>query len=341
MKRFLVAALLVACGHSPGGDSDPASDASAPSDGAGDGDGGLDVDAAAPPGMRVVGYLPNWYGSYADWATRVDFSRVTHVNLAFALGNDQGYLELAPGGEIDAFVAAAHAAGVKVFPSLCGGGGDGRIAPYYQPDHVEAFVDHIMAFVAEHDFDGIDVDVEAPQRMGSAYDDFIARLRDAAAPRGLPVTAAVAEWVQSGMSDDTLRSFDWITVMSYDNAGTWTGPGEHSTLEQAQSAIDFYRARGVDPERIVLGVPFYGYCWGTCGGTDRRYMLYSDILDAHPDAWQHDWIQSGGATYSYNGVDTIREKTALGRDLGGIMIWELAGDIDSDDPHSLLRTISM
>jgi chitinase len=339
MKRFLAAILLTACSYSPSGD--PSSDANAPTDDATASDGVLDNDAAAPPRMRVIGYLPNWYGSYADWATRVDFTRVTHVNLAFALGNDEGYLELAPAAEIDAFVAAAHAAGVKVFPSLCGGGGDGRIAPHYQAGRVDAFVDHILAFVEQHEFDGIDVDVEAPQRMGRAYDEFIARLRAAAAPRGLPVTAAVAEWVQSGMSDDTLRSFDWITVMSYDNAGTWTGPGEHSTVEQAESAIAFYRSRGVDPERIVLGVPFYGYCWGACGGnSDRRYILYRDILDAHPDAWQRDWIQSGGATYSYNGIDTIRTKTALGRDLGGMMIWELAGDIDSGDSHSLLRAIS-
>lgn len=187
----------------------PLTDASPGTDRATASDGRLDVDADATPRMRVIGYLPNWYRSYADRATRIDFTRVTHVYLAFALGNDQGYLELAPAAEIDAFVAAAHAAGVKVFPSLCGGGGDGRLAPHYQPDRVDAFVEHILAFVDQHDLDGIDVDVEAPQRMGRAYDEFIARLR-AAAPRGLPVTAAVAEWVQAGMPDDTLRSFDWI-----------------------------------------------------------------------------------------------------------------------------------
>jgi len=333
MRAAFVILLAAACGHPPAVGADP--DATIGDD---DDDAPGEVDASTTPRMRVVGYLPNWYGSYADWATRIDFSRVTHVNLAFALGDDNGYLELAPGDEIDAFVAAAHAAGVKVFPSLCGGGGDGRIAPHYQPGEVDAFVDHILEFVEAHDLDGIDVDVEAPNRMGEAYDNFIANLRDAAAPRGLPVTAAVAPWMQDGMSDDTLRSFDFITVMSYDNAGTWTGPGEHSSLEQAQSAIDFYLGRGVDPERLVLGVPFYGYCWGNCSG---GYSLYHDILERYPDAWQNDWLDVDGATYSYNGVATMQAKAQLGRDLGGVMIWELAGDVDSSDPHSLLSSLTV
>jgi chitinase len=300
---------------------------------------GVPPDPTDPVGMRVIGYLPSWYGSYADWAGRVDFSRLTHVNLAFALGDDDGNLQLAPGNEIDAFVTAAHAAGVEVFPSLCGGGGDGRIAPHYAPDRVDDFVDKILAFVAEHDFDGIDVDVEAPQRMGENYDVFIAKLKEKAAPLGLPVTAAVAQWMQDGMSNDTLRSFDWITIMSYDNAGTWTGPGEHASYAQAQEAIDFYIGRGVAPENLVLGVPFYGYCWGNCGNGSSVYVLYKDILDRHPDAWTTDWIQADGATYSYNGVATMQAKTDLAGQYGGIMIWELGGDLETSDSHSLLLSI--
>jgi chitinase len=300
-----------------------------------------DGDPPPPPtdGKRVIGYLPNWYGSYRNWATRIDFSRLTQVNLAFALGDDQGNLQLAPGDEIDAFVSAAHAHGVKVFPSLCGGGGDGRIAPHYQPDRVDDFVERIIGFVQAHHLDGIDVDVEAPNRMGASYDAFIAKLKARAAPLGLPVSAAVAEWVQSGMSNETLRSFDFITVMVYDNAGTWTGPGEHASYQQALDALAFYQARGVARDHIVLGVPFYGYCWGNCNGRSSAYVLYKDILARFPDAWNADWIERDGARYSYNGISTMSAKAQLGHQYGGIMIWELAGDVSSGDEHSLLRAI--
>ncbi|REG26000.1 GH18 family chitinase [Archangium gephyra] len=289
---------------------------------------------------RVVGYLPNWYGSYASWVSKVDFSKLTHINLAFALGDANGQLQLAPASDIATFVNAAHAQGVKVFPSLCGGGGDSRITPFYQPDKVDAFVDHIINYVVTHNLDGIDVDVEAPDRMGALYDTFIARLIAKARPRGLPVTAAVAPWMQYGMSDTTLRSFDFITIMSYDNAGTWTGPGEHSSYAQAQEALTFYANKGVARDRMVLGVPFYGYCWGNCGnGQTSAYILYKDILAKFPTASGADWINSNGAQYSYNGLATMRAKATLGKQYGGIMIWELAGDLATTSDQSLLRAI--
>ncbi|WP_224373035.1 glycosyl hydrolase family 18 protein [Hyalangium versicolor] len=291
------------------------------------------------PQTRVVGYLPNWYGSYASWATKVDFSKLTHVYLAFALGDSNGNLQLASSSDIATLVNAAHAKGVKVFPSLCGGGGDGQIVPFYQPDKVDAFVDRIINFVVANNMDGIDVDVEAPDRMGATYDTFIAKLIAKARPRGLPVTAAVSQWMQYGMSDTTLRSFDFITIMSYDNTGTWTGPGDHSSYSQAVTALNYYAAKGVAANKMVLGVPFYGYCWGNCGGVSSKYVLYKDILANYPSASGSDWINANGAQYSYNGLPTIRSKATLSKQYGGIMIWELAGDVSTTSDQSLLRAI--
>jgi chitinase len=301
---------------------------------------GLPSTPPPPTGTRVVGYLPNWYGSYASWVGKVDFAKLTHVNLAFALGDANGRLQLAPASDLATFVNAAHAQGVKVFPSLCGGGGDSHITPFYQPDKVDAFVDEIINFVVSNNMDGIDVDVEAPDRMGAVYDTFIAKLIAKARPRGLPVTAAVSQWMQYGMSDTTLRSFDFITVMSYDNTGTWTGPGEHSSYSQAVTALSYYENKGVPRSKIVLGVPFYGYCWGNCGnGQSSTYVLYKDILARYPNAWNSDWINADGAQYSYNGLATLRSKTTLAKQYGGIMIWELAGDVSTSSDQSLLRAI--
>ncbi len=300
------------------------------------------LSTSTPPSTqrpRVVGYLPNWNGSYASWVGKVDFNKLTHVNLAFALGDSNGQLQLAPASDLATFVNAAHAKGVKVFPSLCGGGGDGYITPFYQPAKVDAFVDHIINYVVSNNMDGIDVDVEAPDRMGATYDTFIAKLIAKARPRGLPVTAAVAQWMQYGMSDTTLRSFDFITIMSYDNTGTWTPAGEHSSYNQAVDALNFYAGKGVSRDRMVLGVPFYGYCWGNCGGKSSDYVLYKDILAKYPSASGADWINANGAQYSYNGLSTLRAKTALGKQYGGIMIWELSGDVSTSSDQSLLRAI--
>lgn len=294
------------------------------------------------PGKRVIGYVPNWYGSYASWVAKIDFAKVTHLNLAFALGDANGNLQLASNADIDTLVTAAHAKGVKVFPSLCGGGGDDKIAPFYEPNLVDGFVDKIIKFTTDRKFDGIDVDVEAPQRMGAKYDTFIAKLKAKATPLGLPVTAAVAQWMQSGMSDATLRSFDFINIMSYDATGTWTDAGEHSSYQQALDDLDYYEKKGVSKDKLVLGAPMYGYCWGPGCGTanNKAYVLYKDILAKHPDAASKDWIDSNGTKYSYNGTATMAKKTTLAAKYGGIMLWELQGDVVSTNTNSLLAAIA-
>ncbi len=288
-------------------------------------------------GTRVIGYLPNWYGSYASWATKIDFSKLTHINLAFMTADGNGNLQLAPAKDLDTFIAAAHARGVKVFPSIGGGGGDASIAPWYTPSRVDAFVDRIISYVRARKMDGIDVDQEAPGIMGTNYNNFIAKLKAKAAPYGLPVSAAVSQWMQSGMSDATLRSFDFVNIMAYDNTGTWTGAGEHSSYGDAQAALNYYAGKGIAKNKIVLGVPFYGYCWGNCNGKSSSYVLYKDLVNKFSWAPTTDWIVSGGATYSYNGNGTMTAKTKLGAQYGGIMIWELGAD--SSGSTSLLNTI--
>ncbi len=292
-----------------------------------------------PSQKKVIGYLPNWYGSYASWVNKIDFSKLTHINLAFVTADGNGNLQLASNADIDTFVAAAHARGVKVFPSIGGGGGDASIAPWYQPARVDAFVDRIINFVLARKFDGIDVDQESPGIMGANYNTFIAKLKARAAVHGLPVSAAVAQWMQSGMSDATLRSFDMVNVMAYDATGTWTGAGEHSSYAQAQAQLAFYVGKGVAKDKLVLGVPFYGYCWGNCDGQASKYVLYKDILAKFSWASTTDWIQQNGATYSFNGTATMQRKADLAEQYGGIMIWELAGDVPSTNSTSLLRAI--
>ena len=293
---------------------------------------------SVPAGSRrVVGYVPNWNGSYTTWATRLDFSKLTHINLAFAnAGNGNNRISLANDADIAALVTAAHRAGVKVLPSLGGASGSDGLTTHYAAANVDAFVDSIDQYMTAHDFDGIDVDVESPGSMGAPFGTFIQKLGAKVHAKGKLLSAAVAQWIQRDMPDASLAVFDFINVMSYDACGTWTDACEHATYDQALGDLDYYaNTKHVPKNKIVLGVPFYGYCWGAC---PDGYNLYTDILKAHPDAWNKDWIDQGGAKWSYNGQPTMMKKAALAKQYGGLMIWEMSGDVAGD--HSLLQTIA-
>ena len=69
--------------------------------------------ASSRPKLRTVGYLPSYRGSLAKWATQLDFSLVSYVNVCFGTVDDSGNVSY-PDATLPMFVTTAHAAGAKV-----------------------------------------------------------------------------------------------------------------------------------------------------------------------------------------------------------------------------------
>jgi chitinase len=363
MKRLSTCAvltLLLACGEAQQSDAgarpDPArlSDAGAVRDDAGSelpgerdagaggpiDDAGPDTDAAVqepPPGFRTVGYYPVWRG-LPSLAARLGGMGLSHVVLAFAnpaLQGDQVAIDLSVAdAELDAFVASAHAAGTEVMISIGGGGGSGHVSAVLA-SHGEAYIESLLSFMVEHDLDGLDVDVEGETPATPLYTDFVLETSRAVHAAGLTLSAAFPGWILSRVSADALAAFDHVNVMAYDHCGGWTAACEQSTYEHALADLAAGAAAGIPASKLVLGVPFYAWCWGECAAPA---LTYAQLVQSFPRAPEGDWLEQGGASYSYNGPATLRRKLELARGYGGIMIWELGQD--AEPPHSLLDIVT-
>lgn len=291
-----------------------------------------------PERTRVVGYLPTYRSLDPD---RLDLSVLTHLCLAFANpgpegGSDEPTFDVSDEA-IQTLVAAAHQAGVKVLASIAGAAGSANVAARITPDKVDAFVASLEALVERLDLDGIDVDLEGTSHVSSTYEPFVKKLGAALRARGKLMTSAVGLWYGDNITNGALAEFDFINVMSYDHCGSWSGACEHSSMSSARSDIDYWvNQRGYASERTVLGVPFYGWCWGA--SCESNAYTYADILARWPDAASKDWIEEAGLAISYNGEETLRSKVALAKQHGGVMIWELGQDAEGD--ASLLRVIA-
>lgn len=292
----------------------------------------------ANPHPLMVGYLPFYKGvSWVDYAPKIDFSKMTHLNLAFvnpvkcdgvctAKSNMEFVIKGQTDEGVDAVVAAAHAHGVKVLASIGGGGGDQMIIQYYNAGLTDPLVASLDTYMKKHKLDGVDVDMEDPSNMGMPLTVFTKALVATFRPQGKLVTAAVAQYLQSSMRNDTLNQFDFINVMVY------------SGYQKSIDALDFYANQKHFPkDKITLGVGFFA----TSVDGKEKEEDYAKIMAAYPNAWKVDLVGGGplddGRAFGYAGEATMAKEVQLGKQYGGIMIWELMGD--APPPHSLWDVI--
>jgi GH18 family chitinase len=300
-----------------------------------------------PEGYRVIGYAPEWVGLTA-LAARTDFSLFTHVNVAFGNPDYAGRFHPLPGEA--GFIHRAHKAGVKVYYSIGGGWfsyvpeGQAVWFRFMSDSRRKEFVEGLVEYVIAAGYDGIDVDLEGDV-INADYPAFImtlyGRLQAVRTRAGeVPgLTAALpGHEIDSDITPAVLACFDWINIMAYDLTGPWDPgtPGPHSPYEYAASSLELFRSRGLGPERLVLGIPLYGYGFGP-GCSDEEYP-WKKIIAAWPGGFDQDTVSinnRGGVLY-YNGMDTIRKKSLLAaRESSGIMFWQIDSDVKGD--RSLIR----
>lgn len=282
---------------------------------------------------RVVGYLPDW--SYQAYGT-LDFSALTHLNIAFCNPDAEGELFCwIPDNEMRNIVNKAHAADVKVMAALGGGGGcDGYLPLLDTPEEMAEFNEKIMAFCEAYELDGIDLDIElgASHGIWEHYADWVVSLRKLCDERGYEMSTATAQWVAVHVTADTFSLFDFINVMAYDNDAD---ESSHADMEFAQSSLQYFNVQKKIPkEKLVLGVPFYGRGYTAEGALDwNSYVAFSQLIASDPANYNRDAYNG----VAYNGAPTMREKCALAKEYGGIMIWEVSQDAAGE--YSLLAVM--
>jgi hypothetical protein len=282
---------------------------------------------------KVVGYVTN------HSVVPIDYNRITHLNLAFENPDVAGNLSYSPSNDI--YIQQAHAHGKKVLVSIAGGGASHNPAMqtlYFNlisDQNRTAFVQKIVAYISLHNLDGLDVDLEGPS-INQDYGKFVADLSGLLQPQGKLLTTALSHMNGAdNVPDGAMHLFDFVNIMAYDSTGPWRPdhPGQHSSFEFAKQSLDYWINRGLPREKAVLGVPFYGYGFGT---NFNEGVSFADLIKTYPGAENRD---VSGNTIYYNGIPTISEKAQYVVDgkYGGIMIWQLAQD--ATGPLSLLTTI--
>jgi GH18 family chitinase len=285
-------------------------------------------------GFRVVGYLP--LGFDVSQTGMPDLGKITHLNIAFLTPDSAGVF--AVDEEVRTLTAAAHAKGVAVLLSIGGGNPPRYLKKLVGKRNQAAFIQVLAALTDRYDCEGIDVDLEGDFIDGN-YESFVKNLGVALRAKKKLMTAAIATTYASHYTNTALAQFDFVNIMSYDKTGPWdkSDPGPHAPLSMATDDLAYWTGtKGLAVSKVTLGLPFYGYGFGT---NAPESLSYGDILLQYPAARERDQLTvTGGGIVYYNGAATIKAKTSLAlQKAGGVMIWQLLQD--AQGPYSLLTAI--
>ncbi len=184
-----------------------------------------------------------------------------------------------------------------------------------------------------------------------------------------------------GVTDCLLRSIEWrevmpcvdrVNVMTYDlvNANStvtghqtalYSGPGQSESTDNAVRLLD---SLGVPPEKIVIGSAFYARVWEGVRDSNNglfqsgrfiRYVPFRDLNGyfARAGGFRSLWDSTSEAPFSYSAgkglfatyddQHSVALKTgyALRKRLGGIMFWELTGDLPTEGLlDAIVRTVT-
>lgn len=178
---------------------------------------------------------------------------------------DDGTLDVAIPSNSKSVISEMHKQNIKVVPFLANNWAHGE----KMFANSENIANQIVNAVKENDLDGINIDVEG---LGAAYRDqftnFI-KILDEKLPAGkmLTIAAAPNPWGTNkgwqGFYDyQALGKYvDYLFVMTYDERGGGSKDnGPVASISFIEKSIQ-YALQYVAPEKVVLGIPFYGRVW--------------------------------------------------------------------------------
>ena len=337
-------------------------------------------------GGASVGYYAGWASYQGYTPDQIPAEHLTHINYAFArIDPDTLTMELEDPAHDKKNLSALRKLreehpGLKLLISV-GGWSDSQ----YFSDAVstasrrERFAESCVAFVEEQRLDGVDLDWEYPVSGGAAGNihrpedrqNFTKLLRELRArldrqgrrdgkDYSLTIAGAAGSWYLDQIEAAKVADIvDHIFLMGYDFHGPWERYADFNAPLYAPSgaspqgrtgvaaSLEAYLKKGVPAEKIVLGMPLYGYAYqGVSSKSNGLYSTYTSVRSVSYRTLKRSYLSNaayrqlrhgeaqvpylyGERTFiSYDDETSLAAKAGLARELGlgGIGFWEISQD---------------
>lgn len=306
-------------------------------------------------GRYIAAWLPDSFGSENRRSFEANADILDEVSPFWYSPAPNGRLRFGREARDASLMTLAREKNVLVIPTIHNvvNGSDPvpgiLLNPTIRRNHINAIVDEVVTY----DYDGFDIDYEfLGASLRDEYSAFIVELGDALHKQGKLLTIAVhaknCDYCGLGSFQDWAvigRSVDRLRIMTYDYNWRGGSAGPVAPLYWVNK-VAAYAEEVVDPAKVVIGVPFYGYNWPLSGGTARgqTWSMINDIIQTYDldvnlkESNEFGQVQENWIRYSTRaeGTREVWFSTSTGldaklrlvqdRDLAGIAIWRLGGE---------------
>ena len=343
-------------------------------------------DTYTVPEHTVVGYYAGWSAYQGYHPEDIPAHLLTHINYAFAMIDpDTGTLVLDNPQQDEQNFSALRTLR-EAYPHLklilSTGGWD--YSTHFSDVAATAagrttFARSCAELLSAYDLDGIDLDWEYPVSGGTAgtvhrpqdRQNFTLLLRairqelDRQGQRDgkeyqLTIAGAAGTWYLSNIQPTAVAEVvDHIFLMAYDIHGPWDSYADFNAplytpsvsaphhQSSVSDSVEAYLDSGVPAEKLVLGMPLYGYRYdGATGGRNGLYSPFTSARSVPYDTlvttylsdpayrqFRHDeaqvpYLYGKNSFLTYDDPQSIADKATLAQDLGlqGVGFWELSQD---------------
>ncbi|KAJ5613845.1 hypothetical protein N7528_007499 [Penicillium herquei] len=208
-----------------------------------------------------------------------------------------------------------------------------------------------------------------PPKQGVDYVKLLTTLREYFPPSQSILTTALpaGEWCLRNIDlHAASKCCDFINLMTYDFAGSWTelsghqaqltaSPQPHNAFAKRsiETGVEYLKAHGVPQEKTLIGIPVYGRSFLGATGTGQSFtgnggengiFAYKDL--PRPGTQEvTDWergaafcVGGDGGFVSYDNPETVKMKAQFvkARKIAGLFYW--TGTSDAAPPRSLVET---
>lgn len=273
---------------------------------------------------------------------------------------------------------------LKILVSVGGWGWSGNFSDAALTDSSRnRFGASAARFVRDYSLDGIDIDWEYPNHPGAGntyrpedvhnftlllecvrkHIDSLAMAEGRKDNYLLTIATGASEHYAANTELGPLSEYlDFINIMTYDfHHGGSTQTGHHANLwlsewdaadgDATDKAVELHLKAGVPPEKLNIGIPFYGRIWRGVepvnnglyreAKTTGAGMPYAEVLKALADpAFTRLYDSSAASPFLWNATDSVfisyedegsiaaRMEYVRSKGLGGVMFWEYTEDVD-------------